>query len=66
MFAPKALLPIATLFEPVVLASKARVPKALLCAPVVLAPSALMPMMVKAVQELSAKVEELESKLNGE
>jgi outer membrane murein-binding lipoprotein Lpp len=25
-----------------------------------------MPMMVKAVQELSAKVEELESKLNGE
>ena len=30
------------------------------------APSALMPMMVKAVQELSAKVEELESKLNGE
>ena len=31
-----------------------------------LAASALMPMMVKAVQELSAKVEELESKLNGE
>jgi len=28
--------------------------------------SALMPLMVKAVQELSAKVEELESKLNGE
>ena len=28
--------------------------------------SALLPIMVKAVQELSAKVEELESKLNGE
>jgi hypothetical protein len=28
--------------------------------------AALMPLMVKAVQELSAKVEELESKLNGE
>ena len=28
--------------------------------------ASLMPLMVKAVQELSAKVEELESKLNGE
>jgi len=28
--------------------------------------SALLPMLTKAVQELSAKVEELESKLNGE
>ena len=31
-----------------------------------LAPSNLVPMLVKAVQELSAKVEELENKLNGE
>ena len=28
--------------------------------------ASLMPLMVKAVQELSAKVQELESKLNGE
>ena len=30
------------------------------------APSSLVPVLVKAIQELSAKVEELESKLNGE